>query len=40
MFEAATGRGIDKAFDCRLGGTLGGSAELCGTRFLSKLAGS
>ena len=39
VFEAATGRGIDKAFDRRLGGTLRGSAELFGTRFLSKPAG-
>src|SRR5215467_1932952 len=28
----------DEAFDCRLGGTLNGSAELFGTRFLSKPA--
>src|SRR5229473_3740730 len=33
VFEAATGRGIDEAFDRRLGGTLRGSAELFGTRF-------
>ena len=39
LFEAATGRGIDEAFDRRLGGTLRGSAELFGTRFLSKPAG-
>jgi hypothetical protein len=31
VFEAATGRGSDEAFDRRLGGTLGGSAELFGT---------
>ncbi len=39
VFEAAIGRRIDEAFDRRLGGTLRGSAELFGTRFLSKPAG-
>jgi len=32
-FKAATGRGIDEAFDRRLGGTPRGSGELFGTRF-------
>jgi len=39
VFEAATGRGIDEAFDRRLGDALRGSAELFGTRFLSMPAG-
>jgi hypothetical protein len=30
VFEAATGHGSDEAFDRRLGGTPGGSAELFG----------
>jgi len=39
VFEAAAGRGIDEAFDRRLGGTPRGSTELFGTRFWSKPVG-